>query len=345
MAIKSLLGDLDMRDSARPPSRGKQASEQDGGSLSGQSAADEFSGLRVPDSWPDEKEKTVLGPYNYVASMPGKEFRTLLLKAFNTWLDVPPASLEVITGVVRMLHTASLLIDDIQDNSPLRRGRPAAHSIFGVAQTINSANYAYFLALAELRKLRNPDAAVEVYTSEMMHLHRGQGMDLFWRDTLTCPTEAEYLQMASDKTGGLFRLAVRLMQAESERSYDCVPLAGLLGPIFQMADDYKNLVSADYAHMKGTCEDLSEGKFSFPVVHSVRADLTDRRLLNILARRPTDDETKKYAVEYIESTGSLSYTKRAVARLMEEAKRVADEIDGASGKSQVFHALLDKLSL
>ena len=97
--------------------------------------------------------------------------------------------------------------------------------------------------------------------------------------------------------------------------------------------------------MKGTCEDLSEGKFSFPVVHSVRADLTDRRLLNILARRPTDDETKKYAVEYIESTGSLSYTKRAVARLMEEAKRVADEIDGASGKSQVFHALLDKLSL
>jgi geranylgeranyl pyrophosphate synthase len=41
-------------------------------------------------------------------------------------------------------------------------------------------------------------------------------MDLFWRDTLTCPTEEEYLEMVGNKTGGLFRLAVKLMQAESE---------------------------------------------------------------------------------------------------------------------------------
>lgn len=114
-----------------------------------------------------------------------------------------------------VLTTRPNSIDDVQDNSVLRRGIPVAHNIFGTAQTINSANYVYFLALQEVRKLNSP-AAMEIYTEELLNLHKGQGMDLFWRDTLTCPTEEEYLEMVDNKTGGLFRLAVKLMQAESE---------------------------------------------------------------------------------------------------------------------------------
>lgn len=105
-------------------------------------------------------------------------------------------------------------VDDVEDSSLLRRGVPVANSIFGTAQTINSANYVYFLALKELSKLRSRQA-IDIYTEELLNLHRGQGMDLFWRDTLTCPSEADYLEMVSNKTGGLFRLAVKLMQAES----------------------------------------------------------------------------------------------------------------------------------
>ena len=105
-------------------------------------------------------------------------------------------------------------VDDVEDSSLLRRGVPVANSIFGTAQTINSANYVYFLALKELSKLKSPQA-IDIYTEELLNLHRGQGMDLFWRDTLTCPNEADYLEMVSNKTGGLFRLAVKLMQAES----------------------------------------------------------------------------------------------------------------------------------
>lgn len=73
----------------------------------------------------------------------------------------------------------------------------------------------YFIALQEIQKLNNP-VAIDIYVQELLNLHRGQGMDLFWRDTLTCPTEEEYLEMVSNKTGGLFRLAVKLMQAESD---------------------------------------------------------------------------------------------------------------------------------
>ncbi|KAI1438942.1 isoprenoid synthase domain-containing protein [Xylaria sp. CBS 124048] len=295
--------------------------------------------------WSAQKEKTILSPYEYIASEPGKEFRTLLLNAFNLWLEVPPESLAIITKVVRMLHTASLLIDDIQDNSTLRRGRPVAHNIFGAAQTINAGNYAYFLALRELQHLRDPLRATEIYTHEMLNLHRGQGMDLYWRDTLTCPSEDDYLEMVSNKTGGLFRLAVRLMQSQSPTRYDCLPLAELLGQAFQIADDYKNLANADYTQKKGLCEDLTEGKFSFPVIHSIRAEPENRELLHILAQRPTDVDTKRYAVRCIERTGSLDYTRELVARLIARAKREADAIAPGSEKSKGIHALLAKLEL
>jgi len=125
--------------------------------------------------------------------------------------------------------TTSSSVDDVEDSSILRRGIPVAHSIFGTAQTINSANYVYFSALQELMTLQN-QKAIEIYTDELCNLHRGQGMDLFWRDTLTCPSEDDYLEMVGNKTGGLFRLAVKLMQAQStnEKSVD-IALPGLLG--------------------------------------------------------------------------------------------------------------------
>ena len=133
-------------------------------------------------------------------------------------------------------------IDDIQDGSDLRRGSPAAHRVFGTAQSINAANYVYFLAQQELLQLRNSDV-LQIFVEELLNLHRGQGIELFWRDTLTVPTEEEYLLMVSNKTGGLFRLAARLMQAVSSTTYNILPLAELIGLIFQVRDDHENLNS------------------------------------------------------------------------------------------------------
>jgi geranylgeranyl diphosphate synthase type 3 len=113
-------------------------------------------------------------------------------------MDVPTGPLKIIVNSINMLHSASLLIDDVQDNSTLRRGVPVAHSIYGVAQTINSANYFYFCAMKELQKLESSEVMTHF---ALLQLHRGQGMDLHWRDSLICPTEVEYLKMISNKMG------------------------------------------------------------------------------------------------------------------------------------------------
>ncbi|KAG6358751.1 hypothetical protein INS49_012270 [Diaporthe citri] len=323
-------------------------------------AHDDFNFIGGRKSWAPDKDRVIMGPFEYLNEQRGKDFRSQLIAAFNAWLDVPPASIEVITKVVGMLHTASLLIDDVEDNSLLRRGLPVAHSLFGVPQTINSANYVYFCALEELQRLRNP-TCVAVFADELLNLHRGQGMDLFWRDTLTCPTEDEYLEMVGNKTGGLFRLGIKLMQAESARSgaaaeaagrapIDCVPLINLIGLIFQIRDDYQNLRSAEYSDNKGLAEDLTEGKFSFPVIHAVRADPSDLRLLNILRQRTADDEVKRYAVAHMEAAGSFDYTRAVLDVLVARARRVAEDIDrvaaeGDEGRprNKGIGAILDKM--
>lgn len=125
-----------------------------------------------------------------------------------------------------------------------------AHDIFGTAQTINSANYVYFLAQRELFRLKDVPMALQAFNEELLNLHRGQGMDLYWRDTLTMPSEEEYIQMISNKTGGLFRLSLKLMQAISKTGYDVVPLAEVIGLIFQIQDDYKNLTSTKVSESK-----------------------------------------------------------------------------------------------
>ncbi|KNG47833.1 geranylgeranyl pyrophosphate synthetase [Stemphylium lycopersici] len=260
-------------------------------------------------AWTEEKERLLLGPYDYLYGHPGKDIRSQCIAAFNQWLKVPPERLDIITKVVGMLHTSSLLVDDVEDSSLLRRGIPVAHAIFGTPQTINSANYVYFRALSLLLSMNNPKL-IEIFTEELLNLHRGQGMDLYWRDSLTCPSEADYLEMVGNKTGGLFRLAIKLMQAESQTDVDCTPLVSTIGLLFQILDDHLNLSpTSGYTTLKGLCEDLTEGKFSFPVIHAIRADPSNQILINILKQKTTDEEVKRYALRYMESKGSFEYSK------------------------------------
>ncbi|KKY24573.1 putative geranylgeranyl pyrophosphate synthetase [Diplodia seriata] len=300
--------------------------------------------------WSSEKEKILLGPFEYLYGHPGKDIRSQMIAAFNAWLQVPEKSLEIITSVVGMLHTASLLVDDVEDSSMLRRGVPVANSIFGTAQTINSANYVYFLALQALSQLQNP-TLMTIFTEELLNLHRGQGMDLFWRDTLTCPSEADYLEMVGNKTGGLFRLAIKLMQAESTRELDCVPLVNTIGLLYQILDDHLNLRSERLSAQKGFAEDLTEGKFSFPVIHAIRADPANLVLVNVLKQKTADPEVKKYAVAYMERKGSFEYSARCVRdlrgkalQLVEEAEAAAGELGGREGADGV-RAILEKMKV
>jgi len=310
--------------------------------------------LQSSSAWTASSESILLEPYKYITSKPGKEIRSLLIKAFNIWLNVPPEQLDVISQVVRMLHSASLMVDDIEDGAQLRRGQPVAHRIYGVPQTINTANYVYFLAYKELAALKNHasgDAATRVVanedldlvvTEELLSLHRGQGLEIFWRDSLQCPTEEEYISMVNNKTGGLFRIAIKLMMAcaTTNVTVDYVPLVNLFGVYFQIRDDYMNLQSSEYSDHKGFAEDLTEGKFSFPIVHGVRADEGNHVIMNVLQKRPTTPTLKHHTIAHLrDKTRSFDHTLKVMKAFEQEVRQ---ELVRLGGNHQL-DAILDAL--
>ncbi|KAI9919189.1 hypothetical protein PsorP6_012126 [Peronosclerospora sorghi] len=285
-----------------------------------------------------KNERKLLEPYAYISKLPGKGVRTKMVSAFQTWLHAPIEAVESIQSIVDQLHNASLLIDDIEDDSEKRRGQPVAHHIFGVPATINCANYVYFQSLQKCQSLGNPHA-IRVYTEEMLRLHEGQGIDIFWRDHLQCPTVEEYLEMVQNKTGGLFRLAVGLMQAFSDCTLNFTPLLNALAVYFQIRDDYVNLLDETYMENKSFCEDLTEGKFSFPLIVAIRENPADTRLLNILKQRTKSIHVKQYAVQYLRETGAFNLTLSKLNQTIEDIRHEIASLGGNPALEQIVDQL------
>ncbi|KAJ8599833.1 hypothetical protein CTAYLR_005598 [Chrysophaeum taylorii] len=285
-------------------------------------------------------DENVLEPFKYISECPGKDIRGKLIDCFQEWLRIPESKIADIKSIVSELHNASLLVDDIEDGSQLRRGKPVAHLIFGVPSTLNCANYVYFIALERCHELRNA-RALDVFVEELLSLHRGQGQDILWRDANRCPTEDQYTRMVLDKTGGLFRLAVGTMAAFSDENdpNKYRKLVDTLALYFQIRDDFVNLRSDEYMHSKSYCEDLTEGKFSFPIIHAVHAAPSDSRLLNILKQRTTNVDVKRHAVDFMDGIGSFDYTRAKLRSLRTEINQEISTLGGHDALS----ALIDRL--
>jgi hypothetical protein len=146
------------------------------------------------DAAPRLGDELVFAPIKYLESLPSKGFREAIVDGMDGWLHLPKRSISTIKDVVKHVHTASLLCDDMEDSSPLRRGQPSAHTIFGAPQTVNSTSYLWTLALDRLSELENPQC-LRVFIDEVRSMQIGQSWDLYWTAALECPREEEYLAM------------------------------------------------------------------------------------------------------------------------------------------------------
>ncbi|CAL7936112.1 unnamed protein product [Xylocopa violacea] len=164
-------------------------------------------------------------------------------------------------------------------------------------------------------------------------------MEIYWRNSYICPSETTYKVIAVQKTGGLFTLVVRLMQLFSDRKQDFTLLSRMLGLYFQIRDDYCNLYLDEYAQTKSYCEDLTEGKFSFPIVHAIQTNPEGKQIINILKQRTKDITVKRYCVSLLEKFGSFAYTR---IELEELDKQSRDEIDRLGGNPLLLK-ILDSL--
>ena len=288
----------------------------------------------------------IMKPWSYTNNLSKKNIRSLLIDAFQPFFCVPEDIAEQIKDIIDCLHTASLMIDDIEDNSIMRRNAASAHMVYGIDNTLNSANYAYFIALDKIQYLPLTNNPVKIFTLEMLNLHRGQGLDIYYRSNnyVNLPDLEEYCQIARDKTGGLFRMAIRLLHSYSGIADDWnvyEDICNNMSVYFQIRDDLLNIASPLFQKSKGFCDDITEGKLSYPVLLSLSQD---SELLNILKMKTSSEELKKKAVDIMRSDGSINKTLEYLKELELEIRDSFESI-GSSEQTDLLLRILDKLSM
>jgi octaprenyl-diphosphate synthase len=294
----------------------------------------------------------------------GKRWRPLLMLLVSESLGGGEAALPL-SPLVEFCHNASLIHDDIEDNSAERRGKPAVHLLYGMDTAINSGCFLYFLPLACIDGWSAPvEAKLALYSlwaREMRALHLGQSLDIAWhRDWETLPSTGDYYTMCALKTGVLARFAanVGVMAAAcaAGRQYSDKPgIAALakaaerMGVGFQILDDVKNLTEGVPGKKRG--DDIVEGKKSLPLLLYLHDEASSpsetgsrrrfvTRCIRAAARDGIDAPEAEELIAALAASGCLDRAAAQGRSLLAQAEEAFSAIVGENGPLSGFTSLI-----
>jgi geranylgeranyl pyrophosphate synthase len=266
--------------------------------------------------------------------------------------------------IPEVVHNGTLVIDDIEDSSEVRRGKPCTYKIFGLDISVNAGNAMYYLPLVPLMEQKDkiPPKQLrdiyEIYVQEMINLSVGQAMDIAWHWGLANAddiAEEDYLQMCAYKTGTLARMAAKiaavLSGAEGELVKKLGTFAESIGVAFQMQDDVLDLTGVEFAKRKeGLGGDITEGKRTLMVIRTLKtATLVERkRLIEILNMHTRDQKLRDEAIAIMQKNNAFEYVKRKADSMVEDSWSEVDRLlEPSEGKEKLkaFAEFLIKRSI
>ena len=277
--------------------------------------------------------KGVFEPFWDLANRGGKRWRPALMLMIYEALGGDPREIAPLTVIPEAIHNGTLAVDDVEDGSEFRRGKPCIHRIYGEDIAINMGNTMYYLPLLVLDEVAIPDEKklriLEEYVRTMIKLSFGQAMDIAWhRGLVKEVNESQYLQMTLFKTGALAgfaaRIAAIMADAPEERARMIQRFAELIAVAFQIQDDILNLVGDEAKYGKEIGGDITEGKRTLMVIHALRNLPANEaeRLRQILDMRTSDKRLIMNAIQLIKKAGSIDYARGVSEKLAIEALEI-----------------------
>lgn len=243
------------------------------------------------------------------------------------------------TVLPELVHNGTIVLDDIQDNADVRRGKPAMHKLFGIDTAINDGSLLYFSSLPliyrNLHKLSDKQrlAIYDLYAEEMLRVSIGQAIDIHWHKSENFDTnEKQYLQMCIYKTGVLARFSARLGAILANANQKTIEALGKfgesLGLAFQIQDDILNVNPKNENWGKEIGEDISEGKKTLLVIYTLKkASVEDRKkLVEILKKHTKDKQEIKQAINIIKKYGAIDYSLKKARKIVEDSWESVDRI-------------------
>lgn len=279
----------------------------------------------------------------------GKRIRPLLVLLSNdsaggNWQAALPAA-----AAVELVHNFSLIHDDIEDDSPTRRGRTTVWKKWGIPQAINTGDAMLTLAhlwLLRLEKTTTPDITIQaakILQNACLTLTQGQYLDLAYESHTSLPMEA-YWQMVAGKTAALLSACTEIgaltAGADEIRCQDYYRFGRSLGLAFQAQDDILGIWGDAALTGKSTASDLLAGKKSLPIVYGLS-------LGGLFAQRWAEGAIQPAEVEALASQlkaeGALQFTQETAAELTRQALESLAEANPQGESGQALITLANRL--
>lgn len=262
---------------------------------------------------------------HYIINSGGKRLRPLLVMLFARALGYDGDEHLSSAAIIEFIHTATLLHDDVVDDSHLRRGKETANNVFGNAASVLTGDFLYSRAFQMMVSLDNmqimqilADATNKISEGEVLQLLNARN---------TALTESDYTNVIYCKTAKLFEAACELAGVISlsesdykEHSSKIKDFGVYLGNAFQIADDVLDYVSDAESLGKNVGDDLDEGKMTLPTIYALANSSKDDQQIIINAIEKGEYDITEI-VSIIKNSGAIEYSYKKACEYANLAKQ------------------------
>jgi geranylgeranyl pyrophosphate synthase len=299
-----------------------------------------------------------LHPVHDLLTRPGKQWRPalILMMAEALGKDIhnyqKHQDLYYTAAICELMHNASLISDDMEDSSEMRRGDKCLHLKYGIDVAVNATTFLFMQPLTKINSyIKNCMYEYQCdYIDESCRLHLGQCLDIVWHKSNIIPTELQYLQMVSNKTGVNPRLGMKLLKHIYSKEISqglakkMVVFGEQVGIAFQIIDDILNIKDCLLSKGKGIIgEDIKEGKRTLMVIHSVNGHTSkakSKRLVDILAMHTGDNQLINEAISIMMETKSIDYASDYAKNMLNQSwKAIEPQLCNSQGKTDILQLL------
>ena len=275
---------------------------------------------------------------HYIVSAGGKRIRPRLVLLFADALGFTGAERFELAATVEFIHTATLLHDDVVDESSLRRGRETANALFGNAASVLVGDFLYsraFQMMVSVNRMRVlevlADATNVIAEGEVLQLMNMHDPDLAVDD---------YLRVIRYKTAKLFEASARLgaVLAGADRLVEdaCADYGRSLGTAFQLVDDLLDYEGDTHALGKNVGDDLREGKPTLPLLVAMTRCTDAERLLMRHAIEHGENARLDDILAIVRRTGALQATRDAASAEADKARDALSALPDSSARNALL---------
>ena len=275
---------------------------------------------------------------HYIINNGGKRLRPVIMMLLARALNYSGNQHINLAAVVEMIHTATLLHDDVVDESDRRRGEKTSHEIWGNAASVLVGDFLYSKSF-KMMVIANSMDVMAVMSKATNTISEGEVQQLLSIGDQSLSEDA-YYQIIANKTAKLFEAACELMaiitDSTSEQRQRLAEYGQLLGTAFQIADDMLDYTADDDTLGKNMGDDFSEGKLTLPLIFILKqGSAAEKQAIKKALDNPASADFMALR-ELVKSSGAIKYTRQQARAKAQQATQCLSELPESTAKQALL---------